>query len=158
MCDAEVAEFKCRFRLCFSPITDSPWNNYVARCILILWELCMIHTYHQPRFDSKGMPTPLLKLTQFRMTGKQFKHWRKQKLSNYFSCYCDSVFASIHGSRDRFKLSRLSCQGWIRSFVATNQCSPVNILLNPLLPPKLQSDVQKSDGWTWSNERSRLLR
>ena len=70
VCDTEVAEFKCRFRLCFSAIPDSPWNNFVARCILIIWELCMLCTYHQPRLNANGCLSPVLKLTQFRMTGK----------------------------------------------------------------------------------------
>ena len=65
VCDEKVTEFKCLMRLNFSVLDESRWNNYVVRFILVLWELIMVCTYHQP-VDTR---IPLLKLSDFRLSG-----------------------------------------------------------------------------------------
>ena len=66
VCQDHVIDFKIHLRFLFSIQPDPRWDNLVARCILILWEVCQVCTYHRS-YDS---PVPLLKLTSFRMNGK----------------------------------------------------------------------------------------
>ena len=66
VCEDHVINFKVHLRFLFSVRPDPRWDSLVARCILILWEVCQVCTYHRS-YDS---PVPLLKLTSFRMNGK----------------------------------------------------------------------------------------
>ena len=69
VCEDHVREFKCCFRLTFSMVPDCRWNDYVAKCILILWEVVQLVTYNQ----SYTSDIPLLKLTSFRISRKFYK-------------------------------------------------------------------------------------
>ena len=105
VCEDHVFEFKNCFRLAFSLIPDCRWNDYCAQCILLLWEIIQITTYHQPCSSD----IPLLKLTDFRISG-EFKilFWWIEFLKPLFRLHLDLFPIPLYAAFPSF--NRLSSQ------------------------------------------------
>ena len=102
VCEDHVFEFKNCFRLAFSLIPDCRWNDYCARCILLLWEIIQITTYHQPCSSN----IPLLKLTDFRISGKFILLLLNKYLTLFFRFNFNLLPLPLHATlTPRYRLS-----------------------------------------------------
>ena len=90
-------DFKAKFRLRFDCIPNSRWNEKCAKCILLIWEVLQLYTYHQPYSPN----FEFLKITDFRIDRKYFKTHVFMALIDYFRQHLDIFLVLLYGTSKR---------------------------------------------------------